>query len=237
MKLRLLAATAALALSATATTAGAVTVTLPNVANQLYTANGQDILWDFDGVEAANTDFTGNERSHLGAPPIQISDSAPPPLEQADGGILTCCANGLNYYADPTDYGSVQSGGTSTFETLNGWFLTSFSFYMGSPDMYNHVRFDFVGGGFDVLDGDEIWGGGASGQAGNGDRSKGFRVYYDFEGEYVNKITFTTETTNAFEFDGLAGTLAVPEPAAWALMIGGFGMAGAMLRRRRLAAA
>ena len=26
---------------------------------------------------------------------------------------------------------------------------------------------------------------------------------------------------------------AVPEPAAWALMIGGFGMAGAMFRRRR----
>lgn len=29
----------------------------------------------------------------------------------------------------------------------------------------------------------------------------------------------------------------VPEPAAWALMIGGFGMAGAMLRRRRAALA
>ena len=29
----------------------------------------------------------------------------------------------------------------------------------------------------------------------------------------------------------------VPEPASWALMIGGFGMAGAMLRRRRLATA
>jgi hypothetical protein len=28
----------------------------------------------------------------------------------------------------------------------------------------------------------------------------------------------------------------VPEPASWALMIGGFGMAGAMLRRRRLVA-
>jgi hypothetical protein len=35
--------------------------------------------------------------------------------------------------------------------------------------------------------------------------------------------------------DGNAITTAVPEPAAWALMIMGFGSAGAMLRRRRLA--
>jgi hypothetical protein len=32
-------------------------------------------------------------------------------------------------------------------------------------------------------------------------------------------------------------TIAVPEPASWALMIAGFGMAGAMLRRRRTALA
>ncbi|PZQ63703.1 MAG: hypothetical protein DI570_08050 [Phenylobacterium zucineum] len=45
--------------------------------------------------------------------------------------------------------------------------------------------------------------------------------------------------------DGLAGGMGlsipggavVPEPSTWALMIGGFGLAGATLRRRRLAAA
>ena len=47
----------------------------------------------------------------------------------------------------------------------------------------------------------------------------------------------------ALELRSLNGTqnqvfgLAVPEPATWALMIGGFGMAGARLRRRRPAAA
>jgi hypothetical protein len=39
-------------------------------------------------------------------------------------------------------------------------------------------------------------------------------------------------------YEGVGGptvtTEAVPEPAAWALMIAGFGMAGAALRRRRL---
>lgn len=35
-----------------------------------------------------------------------------------------------------------------------------------------------------------------------------------------------------FAFSGQAG---VPEPAAWAMMIGGFGVAGAMIRRRRAA--
>jgi opacity protein-like surface antigen len=38
----------------------------------------------------------------------------------------------------------------------------------------------------------------------------------------------------AVRFDGAPG---VPEPASWALMIGGFGLAGAALRRRRTAVA
>ena len=37
--------------------------------------------------------------------------------------------------------------------------------------------------------------------------------------------------------DVTVNTLGVPEPATWALMIGGFGMAGAALRRRRAIAA
>jgi hypothetical protein len=36
----------------------------------------------------------------------------------------------------------------------------------------------------------------------------------------------------AFELESLPGTPGVPEPAAWALMIVGFGLAGASLRRR-----
>ena len=40
-----------------------------------------------------------------------------------------------------------------------------------------------------------------------------------------------------FDYSTLRVTAGAPEPAAWALMIGGFGLAGAALRRRRAAAA
>lgn len=53
-------------------------------------------------------------------------------------------------------------------------------------------------------------------------------------------IDFRVNRAGDYYFDstGLAATVtAVPEPAAWALMIGGFGMTGAMLRRRRTATA
>ena len=41
----------------------------------------------------------------------------------------------------------------------------------------------------------------------------------------------------AFSFAGLWTDAAVPEPATWALMLGGFGLAGVALRRRRTVAA
>jgi hypothetical protein len=142
---------------------------------------------------------------------------------------MCCDSHGNHYTGDGTDYASVQGGQTGTFSTLNGYFLKSFSFYMGSPDSYNHVTFHFKNGDSQTFNGEAIWGGTPQG---NGDRSVGYRVYYDFGGRSVSQITFASDT-NAFEFDSLAGNVGVPEPAGWALMITGFAGAGAMLRRRR----
>jgi PEP-CTERM motif len=51
----------------------------------------------------------------------------------------------------------------------------------------------------------------------------------------VDKVSFNT-SSNLVLLDDVSvnGGAAVPEPASWALMIGGFGLAGAALRRRRL---
>jgi len=48
---------------------------------------------------------------------------------------------------------------------------------------------------------------------------------------YVNDPSLGEYVNYAFKDDGRVG--GVPEPAIWALMIGGFGLAGASLRRRR----
>ncbi len=65
------------------------------------------------------------------------------------------------------------------------------------------------------------------------------------EMDFLNTATFGIATTNGVTYSSGSGVLvgsvpgmtAVPEPATWALMIGGFGLAGSALRRRRALAA
>jgi hypothetical protein len=236
MKMRLLAATAVAAMAFAATSANAAIIVSDAVANQLFATNEGVILDDFDAIDSAQTTFVGNVVGPFvedGDGDFDVSNSAPPPWAGI-GSITVCCQGGGTYEGDPTKYGSVQGSGTSTYSVTGGYYLTTFNFYMGSPDSYNKVTFNFLGGGSQVFNGDQIWGG--NGVVGNGDRTKGFRVYYDFNGAKVTSISFQSGS-NAFEFDGLAGTLAIPEPGTWALMIMGFGGAGAMIRRRRAAVA
>jgi hypothetical protein len=53
----------------------------------------------------------------------------------------------------------------------------------------------------------------------------------------ITEITMSADGGQSPGFTNVSFGNAVPEPAAWALMIGGFGMAGASLRRRKSLAA
>jgi len=57
--------------------------------------------------------------------------------------------------------------------------------------------------------------------------------FFGWNGGGVSSFTVTT-ADNDFAFGDFyyAGTSAVPEPAGWAMLIGGFGLAGAAMRRR-----
>ncbi|MBL8556280.1 MAG: PEP-CTERM sorting domain-containing protein [Phenylobacterium sp.] len=229
MKKLVLAAASAMMLAAVGSAADAAITVSTTVADDLHgstlAANGQVMLDDFDAIDDARTSYVGNIIEYPDEFQDPISTSAPPPYS---GGIIV---GGAANPVDNTNYASVQGGTFSTYTMLGGTTLRGFSFYMGSPDTYNKVTFFHQGGGSTVFEGVDIWGGDPPG---NGDRTQGFRVYYSFGTTRVTGIRFDS-TSDAFEFDGLAGI--VPEPATWALMIGGFGLAGAMIRRRRAAVA
>jgi len=218
MKLRLLAlaATAATALVATGASAATYTVT---------TATGvhisEPLITDFNSDQSGNiTDLASGYSFSQGSDGLSFTRdgglglwsgvSAPPPADNGVAGAF---------------YETVTTGGVATLSSTTGMY--DFQFYMGSPDSYNQVQFNFAGSSTPlVLTGAAIWGGSP---AGDGDQSEGFTVSYHFNAP-VTSINFSS-SGNSFEFDKLAG--GVPEPASWALMILGFGGAGAVLRGQR----
>ncbi|HEX7887392.1 MAG TPA: PEPxxWA-CTERM sorting domain-containing protein [Phenylobacterium sp.] len=232
MKIRTIAAaSAALALAGLASSASALTI----AATENWNLNGallfgQTYIQDYDNPLAANFAYVGDnpyspvQNTYVrSGPALLANESAPPP---------TSPDNGATIGRDPTRYQTVETGGLASIEALHNTYLNSFSFYMGSPDTYNHIKFRVFSNNalLTTLTGTDIWDG-SQGEA-DGDQDWGKRVYYDFEGAKVTKIEFTS-TGNSFEFDGLAAAVAVPEPSTWALMIMGFGGAGAMIRRRK----
>ena len=220
MKLRLLALAAASTLSVA--TAASATVTINTVSGVHI---NQPLITDFNSTNgqindlAAGFTFTQDAAAFTrdGGLGLWGGVSAPPPADNLVPGAY---------------YETVQAGGSATLTSVKG--LKSFQFYMGSPDANNNVIISFMNAAISpvTLAGAAIWGGNPPA---NGDQSQGYTVSYGFSSA-VKSIKFTS-SGNSFEFDKLAG--GVPEPAAWTLMILGFGGAGAVLRgqRRRQAAA
>lgn len=206
--LRTLAAALALAaVSVVAAPASALTITLTN--SDLPLPVGQTMIEDFDNPIATGFSFTQNANAFVrdGSLGLWPGVSAPPP-------------------GDNTFYETVTSGGRATLQSNRG--LKAFSFFTGSPDSYNTVRFTGLNGYQQTLAGGAIFGGAV---LTDGNQSVGRRVNYDFGAQRVTKIEFLS-SGNSFEFDSLAAS-AAPEPATWGMMILGFGAVGALVRRRK----
>lgn len=139
--------------------------------------------------------------------------------------------------------GSYQSVGSGTPATGSSFFdfssilpdyrpyMTGFSLYWGSVDAYNTIQFFNKDGNLvQAFTGIQI------SNPANGGRTEAAtnrRVTFGFtQAENITGVKFLS-TQDAFEFDDLALTTSVPEPASWAMLIGGFGLVGASMRRRR----
>nr|WP_295662546.1 PEPxxWA-CTERM sorting domain-containing protein [Polymorphobacter sp.] len=210
----------ALALAlATATAGHALTYTVAPGAPDPGPAAGQSILVDFNSATLpAGYTLTG---AYTYATGTTNAGAAPA--------------------GDKTQYLYVSSALSPNNATLTTAFdLSKISFYWGSIDKYNSV--DVLGAGGVTLGSF----GGSLFPPSDGDQhmaTSNERVSFTAStGEVITGLRFTS-TGVAFEVDDIAGTPAgdgnangvVPEPAAWALMIGGFGMVGVASRRRRSA--
>lgn len=158
---------------------------------------------------------------------------------------------------DTSQYMAIHGGGSVLFDLRGllapGSTIDSLSVYLGSIDSYNHI--DVLGlasdGSLDygntllTLGGEDLPGHNGSWYSSltNGRLTFGFGP-----NEKVGGIVFRS-TGIAFEFDSIAigtgradggthhdnGVAPVPEPASWAMMVGGFGLIGSAMRRRALA--
>jgi hypothetical protein len=109
-----------------------------------------------------------------------------------------------------------------------------------SPDGKNNLDYTFdvlvtfIGGGTQILSGSVPNNGKVDVWAQNAEVMDSVKIYNLMSGQTTYDFSDIRHTS----FDAAAiSSPGVPEPATWAMMIAGFGMAGAMLRRRRAAVA
>lgn len=191
-----------------AAAASAVTVTSAPGAPDPGPFAGQKLVVTFDTANAMGYSFDGNIHTATSS-----SSSAAEPA------------------GDTTTFGYISSAFEPSTSTLTTPGVKSISFYWGSIDTFNSV--DVLGAGGKTLK--TIVGGSIPPANGNqmaSDTNRRVDITAG-AGETITGLRFKS-TGVAFEFDNFAAG-AVPEPASWALFIGGFGMVGAASRRRRMA--
>ena len=133
-----------------------------------------------------------------------------------------------------TKYLSVLGGGTA--EIGFGPNIVGFQFDWGSIDTYNRLTIFSSAGEFVIVPGtlSPTFVNPANGNQFNNSTNGLFNVI-GTQGETFSKIRLESINKNSFEIDNLAVKSGViPEPATWALLIAGFGLVGASMRRQRM---
>jgi hypothetical protein len=129
-----------------------------------------------------------------------------------------------------TSYLSVLGGGSATITFAKA--VTAFQFDWGSIDSYNTLTvFSSIGSKVFVP------GTASFPNTANGNQFlPGTNGLFTVNGTSGTAFTgFKLESSsNSFEIDNLAVKGVVPEPATWAMLIAGFGLVGASLRRQRM---
>lgn len=129
---------------------------------------------------------------------------------------------------DGSRYLSVLGGGNATI-AFGGNGATGFSLDIGSVDAVNVLTLNFVGGTTQVFTGSDLVANPNGNQQADATNGR-FRFSLAAGDPRIASLTFASGA-NSFEVDRLA-VAGIPEPATWAMMIGGFGVIGAAARRR-----
>lgn len=138
----------------------------------------------------------------------------------------TTSANG---YTSPfgsanTNYLAIEPGGSISFTFATA--QTTFGLLFGTIDSYNNFSFTASGaGGTQTFSGTDV--ANALGVSANGGTTR--NVLFSGLNPFT-RVTLSDTTSSAFEF---VPASSVPEPAAWGMMITGFGLVGGVLRRRQ----
>lgn len=191
----------------------------------------------FPAQAAVSISVTPGTNVYNGPTPLENFDGATAP--RWDRAIFTGSSSGVRAqpFGSTGGYASVgPSDGTPGVFDLTGLGpIRTISFIWGSVDSYNTL--DILGAGGAVLAtivGNQIFNPANGNQTDpNTNPLVTLTIGDDIFGQ-VTALRFSS-TQNAFEFDNLA--VAVPEPTTWAMMIGGFGLLGAAVRRSRKATA
>lgn len=218
MKFRVLTALACA--SALGFTAGAAQAAVTFVGYDTAIGAGETLVTEFEGGPTlAGVDFllagfslTGNGILFTGS---QANLSAAPGFSATT--------------QDTSQYLSIGRGQSVTLDTP---LLKSISFYVGSLDSFNSFKFKLANGTVETITGSTL--AALPGLDANGSWT-GFtsngRITFSFDSA-IDSVELASGNY-AFEISDISVISAVPEPAAWGMMILGFGGVGGLIRRRK----